>query len=547
MWFVDGYANDRIPDYQCAAFMMAVALKDMTGKETAALTRAMVQSGEIMDLSDLGTAPRVDKHSTGGVGDKTSLILAPIVASLGAVVPMMSGRGLGHTGGTLDKLESIPGFTVDLGVQGFKEALKKIGVAIVSTSSNMCPADRKMYALRDVTATVRGVPLQTASIMCKKLAENPDSLVLDVKMGKGAFNEHEEESIRLAQSMIAAGERDGKPTTAFVSAMNQPLGCAVGNWFEVAEAIRTLRGEGPKDLEELSVQLAAQMLTQAFGEAQPKAYGTRELAAERARATLRDGTALATFRRMVDAQRGDPTVVDDLANSPHGPERPHGAGGTRFVVMRGIYGAGEGEAKPLAALQKGGTYAIAHPPFWAPPVGDGTPTLDELMSAATADATGGAQSAVAKGVYDEGYQHNVLLRSRQGPHGSPVACVTGLDALAVGQANVVIGAGKRLLGEQLTMGAGVLLHAKLGRTVKQGDVLFTLVAEVGGEAGKGGTRRVITMEDVDEACGRLFKAYTFGTGPSLQGAATKAAEEALSLIRCFIDRDGTVNRLDGSL
>ena len=179
-WFVEQFANGTIPDYQCSAFMMAVCLKDMTPRETAALTRAMTQSGSIADLSDV-PGPKVDKHSTGGVGDKTSLVLAPIVASLGAIVPMMSGRGLGHTGGTLDKLESIPGFRVSLNESEFKETLRSVGAAIISTTAAMAPADRKMYALRDVTATVRGIPLQTASIMCKKLAENPDSLVLDVR------------------------------------------------------------------------------------------------------------------------------------------------------------------------------------------------------------------------------------------------------------------------------------------------------------------------------------------------------------------------------
>ena len=386
LWFVSAYANDEIPDYQCSAFMMAVCLKDMSDKETAALTRAMVQSGEIMDLSDLGSLPRVDKHSTGGVGDKTSLILAPIVASLNAVVPMMSGRGLGHTGGTLDKLEAIPGFTVGLSMAAFKTALREVNAAIVSTSQTMCPADRKMYALRDVTATVRGVPLQTASIMCKKLAENPDSLVLDVKTGVGAFNQEEAESIRLAQSMIAAGERDGKSTTAFVTAMDQPLGCCVGNWVEVAEAIRTLRGQGPEDLESLSVQLAAQMLVQAHGPTD-KRFATREAAAQVARAQLHNGEAIAAFRRMVVAQGGDPAVVDDLAASPFGPEKVTGGAGGEVVIFQGVYGAGAGEPLPLAKLSQGRTGQGAHSCFWRPSR-DRCRSLDAICTAAVAGGGG---------------------------------------------------------------------------------------------------------------------------------------------------------------
>ena len=234
--FVHGFATDEIPDYQCAAFLMAVCCQGMTQEETAILTQAMKDSGTTADLSDVA-GPKVDKHSTGGVGDKTSLILAPICASLGAVVPMMSGRGLGHTGGTLDKLESIPGFRVAMGPEEFKDVLRSAGAAIIGTTADMAPADRKMYALRDVTSTVVSLPLITGSIMCKKLAENPDSLVLDVKTGAGAFMAAEEDAIELAQSMIGAGEGDGKATTAFVTGMDQPLGQAVGNWIEVAEAM----------------------------------------------------------------------------------------------------------------------------------------------------------------------------------------------------------------------------------------------------------------------------------------------------------------------
>ena len=389
IWFVEQFTAGAIPDYQCASFLMAVCLKDMTDRETAALTQAMVRSGTVADLSAI-RGPKVDKHSTGGVGDKTSLILAPIVASLGPVVPMMSGRGLGHTGGTLDKLESLPGFTCDLGEAGFKRVLADVGVAIVSTSSSMCPADRKMYALRDVTATVRGVPLQTASIMCKKLAENPDSLVLDVKTGLGAFNQDEAESIRLAQSMIAAGERDGKETSAFVTAMDQPLGNAIGNWLEVAEAIRTLRGEGPPDLEDLSVHLAGQMLVQSLGAAGGCATLADAVAA--ARQQLRNGEAHAAFRRMAVAQGADAASIDDLAASPHGPERgASGSNGGRLVILQGVYGAADAAPAPVAALAASPAAAkpnVPHAPFWGAPVHglEACRSLDTFLSAPNAAA-----------------------------------------------------------------------------------------------------------------------------------------------------------------
>mmetsp|Transcript_7403 Transcript_7403/g.20233 ORF Transcript_7403/g.20233 Transcript_7403/m.20233 type:complete len:562 (+) Transcript_7403:204-1889(+) len=537
-WFVDGFSRGDIPDYQCSAWLMAVCLKGMSAAETAALTRAMVQSGSLADLSSIA-GPKVDKHSTGGVGDKTSLIIAPIVASLGAVVPMMSGRGLGHTGGTLDKLESIPGFTVGLSEARFKEVLASVGVAIVSTTADMCPADRKMYALRDVTATVRAIPLQTASIMCKKLAENPDSLVLDVKTGVGAFNKVEAESIELAQSMIAAGERDGKATTAFVTSMEQPLGCAVGNWLEVAEAIRTLRGQGPPDLEELSVQLAAQMLVQAHGAKDPAAYGSRAAAAERARAQLRNGKALAAFRAMVVAQGGDPASVDSLGASPHGPERAAGAGGGEVVVLQGVFGSGGGPPVPLAQLQAAaGGPAAAHPPFWGPPV-HGLGECRELeaffeRSLAPAAPEGGEGEPEAKRAATASVE-----RSVRAPHGAPVAVVAGLDALAVGQACVAIGAGRRKLGEALTLGAGVLLHKKLDALLREGDVLFTLFAEVGGAtAVRDGTRRAITAADVEAACGRVMAAYTFGAIAEARCEASRSP-----LIRCFVGRDGVVERM----
>ena len=535
LWFVGKYAVGDIPDYQAAAFLMAVCLKDMTARETAALTQAMVQSGTTLDLSEL-PGPKVDKHSTGGVGDKTSLILAPIVASFGAIVPMMSGRGLGHTGGTLDKLESIPGFTVDLDVAAFKATLRDVNVAIVSTSSSMCPADRKMYALRDVTATVRGVPLQTASIMCKKLAENPDSLVLDVKTGLGAFNQEEAESVRLAQSMIAAGERDGKETSAFVTSMDQPLGNAIGNWLEVAESIRTLRGEGPPDLEELSVQLAAQMLVQAVGKA--GGCGTREEAVAKARGQLHNGEALACFRKMIAAQGGAPASIDDLAHSLHGPERTTGTNGGKVVIMQGVYGSARSAASPYSQLAAASAKPnAAHPPFWGPPVHglDACRSLDRFFDCALGKAAAAAE-AVAEAPAKKKPAVTALERSTGGPHGAAVAGVRGLDALQVGQACVAIGGGRQKLGEALTMGAGVLLHKKVGDELREGDLLFTLFAEVQGKAGT--SRRVITDADVDSACERVMKAYTFGSV-----AEAGKARASAKLMRAFVARDGTVTSL----
>ena len=310
-WFVKGFHEGDIEHYQASAWLMAVCLKGMTAQETAWFTGAMKSSGMVADLSDI-PGPKVDKHSTGGVGDKISLVLAPLVASCGLTVPMMSGRGLGHTGGTLDKLESIPGFNVDLSMTEFKDVLRECGVAIIAPSSEMAPADRKMYALRDVTATVRSIPLQTASIMCKKLAENPDSLVLDVKTGRGAFNPELQESIELASSMIAAGESDGKQTTAFVTSMEQPIGRAVGNWFEVRETIETLAGGGPADLRTLTLVQAGQMLLQGR-----KASSLSE-GIELAACQLDNGQALTKFHEMVAKQGGDVSVVttDALENYP---------------------------------------------------------------------------------------------------------------------------------------------------------------------------------------------------------------------------------------
>jgi len=281
----------------------------MTAAETVSLTRAMMETGEVLDLSDL-PGPKVDKHSTGGVGDKTSLILAPLAAACGVFVPMISGRGLGHTGGTLDKLESIPGFRVGLSLEEFRAVLRRSRLGLIGQTPEIAPADRKLYALRDVTSTVESRPLIAASIMSKKMAEGIDALVLDVKTGDGAFMRSFEDSRALALAMVEIGHGMGKKVAALITDMDQPLGRAVGNALEVVESVETLRGRGPRDLEELSVELAAWMLSLAG------AAPSLEAARAKARDALRGGAGLAKFREVIELQGGDPRVCDEPARLP---------------------------------------------------------------------------------------------------------------------------------------------------------------------------------------------------------------------------------------
>lgn len=302
-WFIDGYTRDDIPDYQMAAMAMAIYLRGMTPRETAILTDAMMRSGDLVDTSSIAL-PKVDKHSTGGIGDKVSLILAPLVACLGAAVPMLSGRGLGITGGTLDKLEAIPGYRTGLTEREFVAVLQACGCSIIGQTGRIAPADKKLYALRDVTATVPSIPLITASIMCKKLAEGIDALVLDVKCGRGAFMKNQDDARALALSMVKAGREMGKRVAALLTDMNQPLGRTAGNALEVVESVETLAGRGPADLTDLTVALAVQMLLLVRPEADAVALG------QACREKLRDGTALAKFRAMVALQGGDPAVID---------------------------------------------------------------------------------------------------------------------------------------------------------------------------------------------------------------------------------------------
>jgi len=300
---VDGYTSGAVPDYQASAWLMAVLLRGMTRGETAALTDAMLHSGEVLDLSEF-PAPKVDKHSTGGVGDKTSLVLAPVAAAGGLLVPMISGRGLGHTGGTLDKLEAIPGFNVSLTMPDFRRVLRECGCAMIGQTAEIAPADRKLYALRDVTGTVESPYLICASIMSKKLAEGIDSLVLDVKTGSGAFMKKEEDAAFLAELMVETGERMGKKVVAIITDMDQPLGRFIGNALEVVEVLAVLRGEGPDDLRDLCLELAGWMFH--LGGSAASVLDGRH----RAQRLIQSGEAMEKFRKMVKLQGGDPHIIE---------------------------------------------------------------------------------------------------------------------------------------------------------------------------------------------------------------------------------------------
>jgi pyrimidine-nucleoside phosphorylase len=312
--FVRGATTGSWPDYQSAALLMAIWLRRMDAAETAELTRAMVASGRKLDLSDI-PGPKVDKHSTGGVGDKTSVILAPLAAACGVVVPMISGRGLGHTGGTLDKLESIPGFRAGLSLDEFRQALRDVGCALIGQTAEIAPADKVLYALRDVTATVESIPLITASIMSKKLAEGIDALVLDVKTGRGAFMKTRRDARSLAESLVATGKANGVRSAALITSMDAPLGRAIGNALEMQESIETLRGDKPGDLEGLSVALAARMVVlggraATLGEATLKVYEA-----------LQSGRGLRKLQEIIARQGGDPRVVDDTSRLPQAPDK----------------------------------------------------------------------------------------------------------------------------------------------------------------------------------------------------------------------------------
>lgn len=308
-YFVSGYTKGQIPDYQASALLMAIFLNGMDAEETFHLTLSMMRSGKILDLSSV-RGMKVDKHSTGGVGDKVSLILAPLVASCGVKVPMISGRGLGHTGGTLDKLESVPGFRTDLSLRRFVRILSEVGVCMIGQTGQIAPADRKIYALRDTTATVNCIPLIASSIMSKKLAEGADGFVFDVKVGNGAFMQKQDEALLLARNLIQIAKRFKKKVVALITDMNEPLGEAVGNSIEVMEAIQALKGKAPSDLMEVTMALSAHILV--LGK---KAKSLKE-AEKKLSQALKTGKALEKFREMIKRQGGHPRVLDDYRLLP---------------------------------------------------------------------------------------------------------------------------------------------------------------------------------------------------------------------------------------
>ncbi len=323
---IRAYAAGKVPDYQMSALLMAIFFRGLDRAETNALTDSMIESGGMLELSHIAKA-RIDKHSTGGVGDKVSLILAPLIASLGVAVPMMSGRGLGHTGGTLDKLESIPGFRTDLSLKDAAKQVERIGCALIGQTKEIAPADRKLYALRDATSTVEVIPLIAASIMSKKLAEGLTGLVLDVKQGSGAFMPDPDRAQKLARAMIQLGEDRGTPVVALVTAMDRPLGCACGNALEVKESIDALRGKGPDDLMEVTYALGAEMLMLA-GVASNAAEAWQMM-----RASIESGKALEKFGEIIDAQGGNARILEDQQLLPDAPVKADYVAGKDAVIQ----------------------------------------------------------------------------------------------------------------------------------------------------------------------------------------------------------------------
>ena len=311
---IEGYVSGAVTDYQMSSLAMAIFFRGMTPKETAALTLAMRDSGEVVDLSSI-KQPKVDKHSTGGVGDKISICLAPMVAACGVPVPMISGRGLGHTGGTLDKLEAIPGFSVDTTTKGFIKEVKQIGCSLIGQTADLAPADKRLYALRDVTATVESIPLITASILSKKLAEGIDALVLDVKVGRGAFMKTEKDARALASSLVRVGRLAKKKVTAILTRMDDPLGHAIGNSLETIEAFEVLMGGGPDDVREITLALGAEMLRMG-GVAKNESQARKQLLA-----SIADGSAIRKMEEIVKYQGGDPRAVTEHDRMPKAPKK----------------------------------------------------------------------------------------------------------------------------------------------------------------------------------------------------------------------------------
>lgn len=340
-FLIDQFTKDKLPDYQMSAFLMAAFMNGLNDDECAALTQAMLHSGKILDLSDI-PGKKVDKHSTGGVGDKLSLILAPIVASYNVPVPMISGRGLGHTGGTLDKMESIPGFSVDISLERYRQILSECKMVMAGQTEDIAPADKRLYALRDVTATVESIPLIAGSIMSKKLAEGIDALVLDVKFGSGAFMKTQDQAKQLAQTLVAIGEDFGKQTIAYLTNMNQPLGYNVGNWLEVKESMEALQGNGPDDVMEVTHMLAGTMIMLG-GKA-----ATVEEGIQKSKEAVANGQAFEKWLQLTELQGGDTSVLKDFDSYPQAAHKfSFKATGSGYLTEINAYNIG------MASLELG--------------------------------------------------------------------------------------------------------------------------------------------------------------------------------------------------
>ncbi len=412
-FWIRGVVDGSFADYQSSALLMAIFQRGMSDDETAWLTEAMMRSGEVIELPEIA-APKVDKHSTGGVGDKVSLVLAPLAAAAGLAVPMISGRGLGHTGGTLDKLESIPGFRVGLSAGEYRRQIGAIGIALAGQTEKLVPADRKLYALRDVTATVECIPLICASIMSKKLAEGIDALVLDVKFGRGAFMKRIEDARELARAMVSIGRAMRRPTVALLTSMDRPLGRAVGHAVEVIEAIECLKGRGPRDLMEITMALAARMV--ALGGLEPDV----SKASIRLWRALDSGAALRKFREVVEAQGGDPRVVDDYDRLPRARRTVevsapragfvHDIDAMAIARVAALLGAGRARVEDAVDHAVG----ISHLAQAGEPVEAGTPLCRLRVGdeARLAEARGLAQSAFT--IADDRPQALPLVREEIG-------------------------------------------------------------------------------------------------------------------------------------
>ncbi|HQD92428.1 MAG TPA: pyrimidine-nucleoside phosphorylase [Bacilli bacterium] len=375
-FLINGYVNGTIPDYQMSAFLMAVIFQGLNSDERLAFTQAMLESGEVIDLSHI-EGKLVDKHSTGGVGDKTTLVVGPIVSACGVIVPKMSGRGLGHTGGTLDKLESIPGFKINLTSEEFIKQVREIGLVVMGQTTNIAPADKKLYALRDVTGTVESVGLIASSIMSKKLASGADHIVLDVKVGKGAFMKTLDDARELAKAMVDIGNRVGKKTVAVLTNMDEPLGEMVGNSLELIEAIETLKGNGPRNFTKLCYELSSEILLIT------DVAKTKEEAYQKIDEVIKSQQALNKLRQMITYQHGNPQVIDDYSLFPQ------------------------------------------------------------------------AQNIIKVRSLKDGY-------------------VSEINALKVGEAAMILGAGRQTINDTIDLGVGIQVIAKVGKKVRQGDVLAVI-------------------------------------------------------------------------